>query len=60
MIKTLTRVSNQNINNIFENYSQYLNHGMKNKGFIKILYDLIRSYKFKKDGITVPLKVRNN
>jgi hypothetical protein len=53
MIKTLTKVSNQNINNIFENYSQYLNYDIKNKGFIKILYDLIRSYKYKKEVFNV-------
>jgi len=53
MIKTLTRASNQNINNIFENYSHYLNYDIKNKGFIKILYDLIRSYKYKKEVFNV-------
>jgi len=55
MIKTLTKVSNQNINNIFENYTPYLKYEIKNRGFIKILYDLIRSYKHKKETFNLTL-----
>jgi hypothetical protein len=49
MIKKLTNSSNKNINNIFENYPAHLNHPIKNKGFIKTLYHLIKSYQYKKE-----------
>jgi len=48
MIKKLTTVSNQNINNIFENYPDLLDHTI-NKGFIKTIYHLIKKYHFKKE-----------
>lgn len=55
MIKSLTKVSNQNINNIFENYSQHLKYEIKNKSFIKKMYDLIKSYKFKKEEFNITM-----
>jgi len=48
MIKKLTTVSNQNINNIFENYSHLLTHDVNTK-FIKTLYQLIKMYHYKKE-----------
>jgi hypothetical protein len=59
MIKSLTKVSNQNINNIFENYSQHLKYEIKNKSFIKKMYDLIKSYKFKKEEFNITMDTPN-
>ena len=52
MIKQLTKLSNQNINNIFENYPHLLHHTM-NTHFIKRMYQLIKSYQYKKEEFTL-------
>ena len=40
-ITKLTKQSNSNINNIFENYPQFMNYTIKNTYFIKLLYTLL-------------------
>ena len=40
-ITKLTTKSNENINTIFENYSDYMNYEIKNTYFIKLLYTLL-------------------
>jgi hypothetical protein len=57
MIKNLTRVSNQNINTIFENYSHHLNHAIKNKGFIKTIYHLIKSYPHRQEEFKISKEI---
>ena len=58
MIKQLTNVSNQNINNIFENYSHLLDD-IKNKQFIKTLYHLIKRYHYKKEEFQLTNEIPN-
>jgi len=48
MIQKLTKVSNQNINSIFENES-HLEYSIPNTKFITLMYNLIRSYEYKKE-----------
>jgi len=55
MIKHLTKVSNQNINSIFEHYSNYLWYPIKNKSFIKILYNLIKSFRYTKEKVQMTM-----